>query len=562
MRRMNYQMLLLHTLRRSGTIAAPAVTPNMVVTLGDSIGKMAFDALITARPDLAITDLAIPGASLNGATFGSPGTFDLVGSQQLGTLLAMAQRPEVVIIECGANDLLNYADGHGSTGSGYMAQRKALLVDPIKSWSPSTKIIIATVLARRDHASGDYAGGDFVTAARMNTYRAQDRTAIFAAQTAGQIDYVADYQTDVPLGDDNYPSSGVAPDGVHPSSTYTPRLVDLYSGAIDAVRSGLPDTKPLDFTFPAVSNAAQNTDILSDPVTIEHLGPGQSATVTGRYTKNSTNLANITTTPGTVVHGDVIRAAAHSSSSAGATVNQDVTIGGITRTFSVATVGAVPVSLAASTEGIQGADYGATNPAQVDVTQTCEAGLIFFGWFNDRNNAPATIAVFAPSDTGKTSPITANRIDGAARSGSLKDSTAVYVFTGAETGTYTFRIHTVSGAWAKVAYGAVTAHNAGGYGTVIGWEGVFANAGDPHIAPSDVNPVPNGAWVALVWSAGTATWGTSGTGVAVAAGSMVNGALGVNNLSIAWGFGAGKPRWSGSVSNFAGVGAIIPINPS
>lgn len=111
----------------------------------------------------------------------------------------------------------------------------------------------------------------------------------------------------------------------------------IWNTAIWAQVAG-SDTTPDAFTFADRFNVATATEITSDPVTITGIDAAAAITVTGGT--YSINGGAFTSSAGTVVNGDTVRARHTSSASASTATNTVVTIGGVSDTFTSTTAAA------------------------------------------------------------------------------------------------------------------------------------------------------------------------------------------------------------------------------
>lgn len=111
----------------------------------------------------------------------------------------------------------------------------------------------------------------------------------------------------------------------------------IWNTAIWAQEAG-NDTTPDQFTFADRFNVATSTEITSDPITITGIDAAADITVTGGT--YNINGGAFTSSAGTVVNGDVIRARHTSSASASTATNTAVTVGGVSDTFTSTTAAA------------------------------------------------------------------------------------------------------------------------------------------------------------------------------------------------------------------------------
>lgn len=111
----------------------------------------------------------------------------------------------------------------------------------------------------------------------------------------------------------------------------------IWNTAIWAQEAG-SDTTPDQFTFADRFNVATSTQITSDPVTITGIDAAADITVTGG--EYNINGGAFTSSAGTAVNGDAIRARHTSSGSASTATNTVVTVGGVSDTFTSTTAGA------------------------------------------------------------------------------------------------------------------------------------------------------------------------------------------------------------------------------
>jgi hypothetical protein len=103
----------------------------------------------------------------------------------------------------------------------------------------------------------------------------------------------------------------------------------------------MADTTPDQFTFTDNYTALLNRDYISDEITVAGIDTAANITITsGTYSKND---AAYTASAGTVVLGDRVRVKGTSSTAWGTAVNVVLTIGGVSDTFTIMTMGAPSV---------------------------------------------------------------------------------------------------------------------------------------------------------------------------------------------------------------------------
>src|SRR6185369_7683494 len=105
--------------------------------------------------------------------------------------------------------------------------------------------------------------------------------------------------------------------------------------------AGGPDTTPDAFTFTDQTGVALSSTITSAPITVTGIDAAAAISVTGGT--YSINSGSFTSSPGTVVNGDQIRAQHTSSASYSTATNTAVTIGGVSDTFTSTTLAASTV---------------------------------------------------------------------------------------------------------------------------------------------------------------------------------------------------------------------------
>jgi subtilisin-like proprotein convertase family protein len=120
----------------------------------------------------------------------------------------------------------------------------------------------------------------------------------------------------------------------------TTKTASITVGGITApfnVTTLAADTTPDSFSFPAVNNLALSTLSVSDPVTVAGVNTDAPTSISsgGEYAIDSTT--NFVSSPGTVKNAQVVRVRATSSNAFNTPVNVVLTIGGVTRTFTITT---------------------------------------------------------------------------------------------------------------------------------------------------------------------------------------------------------------------------------
>lgn len=107
----------------------------------------------------------------------------------------------------------------------------------------------------------------------------------------------------------------------------------------DGVRANATYTgsTPNPFTFTDINGATQSTQYVSNTITISGITSSVPVTTSGggEYEKNSSGIW--TASPGTAVNGDTFRVRITSSASANTAVNQVLTVGGVSDTYTVTT---------------------------------------------------------------------------------------------------------------------------------------------------------------------------------------------------------------------------------
>jgi hypothetical protein len=96
------------------------------------------------------------------------------------------------------------------------------------------------------------------------------------------------------------------------------------------------DTTPDAFSFTDISGAALSTVYTSAPITVTDIDAAAAITITGG-TYDINGSGTFVSTEGTVSNGDTVRARGTSSGSYLTAVDVEVTIGGVSDTFSITT---------------------------------------------------------------------------------------------------------------------------------------------------------------------------------------------------------------------------------
>jgi hypothetical protein len=131
--------------------------------------------------------------------------------------------------------------------------------------------------------------------------------------------------------------TGMAPGVVLPVPDGTIDAQDRadLAGVVTPSASGGSDSTPDAFSFVDQTGVAKSSVITSDPITVSGIDTSSAITVTGG--SYSINGAAFTTSAGTVVLGDQVRAQHVSSASNATATNTAVTIGGVSDTFTSTT---------------------------------------------------------------------------------------------------------------------------------------------------------------------------------------------------------------------------------
>lgn len=283
----------------------PVITK--VVTEGDSItssggGYMA--TAIAANPGVTFTNVAVAGSGMGGPADDSSGNSTVWGRIHL----VVAAAPQLVTILIGANGVFPMSD-------------LTSYITALKTRLPGVLVAVSTILPATTHG------------ASRETLRLA-RNAEIRAALGTSIDAV------IPMGDHPVASlytNGATyfPDGLHPApiahTAYAPQYDAVVSGIIARLNDNTPDV----FTFTDTNNVPVSTDATA--LTLVK-GMGRQATATASITGAgdfANGLGAYSTAAKTVINGDVLINRVTASATPSTPLDQVLTIGGVTDTWTV-----------------------------------------------------------------------------------------------------------------------------------------------------------------------------------------------------------------------------------